>query len=158
MAGILSQRLDRLATGLGRGLIAGAAGTAAITLSATIEMKLRGRDASTVPQEVAAKVLGLEPESERAAKALGTAAHIASGLALGPVLPALDAAGVKEPAASATLFAVAWMPELVLVPVAGASEPPWKWGARELAISAVHHAAYTAAASAAWAALRAADS
>ena len=153
MAGILSERLDRFAMGLGRSLVAGAAGTAAITLSATIEMKLRGRDASTVPQEVAAKVLGLETQSERAAKALGAAAHVASGLALGPVLPALEAAGLEEPATSSALFAVAWMPELVLVPAAGASEPPWKWGVGEIAISAVHHVAYTAAASATWAAL-----
>ena len=153
MAGILSERLDRLAAFAGRSLVVGAAGTAAITLSATIEMKLRRRDASAVPQEVAGKVLGLEPQSERAAKALGAAAHIASGLALGPVLPALAAAGVDEPTASGVLFAAAWMPELVLVPMAGASEPPWKWGVVEIGISAIHHVAYTAAASATWAAL-----
>jgi hypothetical protein len=152
-----AHRADRFAAGLGRGLVAGAAGTAAITLSAVIEMKLRGREASTVPQEVAAKVLGLEPKSERAAKALGTVAHIANGLALGPVRPVLGAAGLNEPAASAALFGVAWLPELVLVPAAGASEPPWKWGVGELAISAVHHIAYTAAASGTWAALEQAD-
>jgi len=45
------------------------------------------------------------------------------------------------------------MPELVLVPAAGASDPPWKWGTGELGISAIHHVAYTAAASATWAAL-----
>ena len=154
MARSLADRIDRVAIGLGRGLIAGAAGTAAISLSATIEMKIRGRDPSAVPQDVASKVLGLKPQNERAEKALGAAAHIVSGVALGPVLPALGAAGVEEPAASAALFGVAWMPELVLVPVTGASEPPWKWGAAEIAISAVHHVAYTAAASATWAALR----
>ena len=153
----IAGRIDSFAIGLGRGLVAGAAGTAAITLSAVIEMKLRGRDASSVPEEVAAKLLRLEPKDERAAKRLGMLAHLANGLALGPLRPALAAADVREPAASAALFAVAWSPELVLVPATGASDPPWKWGAGELAISAVHHVAYTAAASGTWAALVATD-
>ena len=153
-----AQRIDSFAVGLGRGLVAGAAGTAAITLSAVIEMRVRGRDSSSVPQDVAAELLRIEPEDERAAKRLGMLAHLASGLALGPLRPALAAAGLHEPAASAALFAAAWSPELVLVPATGASDPPWEWGVGELAISAVHHVAYTAAASGTWAILASADS
>jgi hypothetical protein len=32
------------------------------------------------------------------------------------------------------------------VPALGAADPPWRWGAAELAISAWHHLVYAAAA------------
>jgi hypothetical protein len=49
----------RFASGVGRGILAGAVGTAAMTLSSTIEMKLRKRDPSTAPAEAASEVLGV---------------------------------------------------------------------------------------------------
>ena len=48
-------KLKELAEGVGKGLFAGAAGTAAMTISSTIEMKLRGRQASAVPARAAEK-------------------------------------------------------------------------------------------------------
>ena len=48
---------------------------------------------------------------------------------------------------------IAWTPDLVAVPAAGAAPPPWRWGVVELAISAVHHAVYAAAGEAVWRAL-----
>lgn len=53
----------------------------------------------------------------------------------------------------ASVLAIAWAPDLVAVPAAGASPPPWRWGAVELAISASHHVAYAAAGEAAYRAL-----
>jgi hypothetical protein len=43
----MSEPIARLADGIGKGLIAGLAGTAAMTIASTLEMKLRGRSAST---------------------------------------------------------------------------------------------------------------
>ena len=45
---------------------AGVAGTVAMTLSSTIEMKVRGRPASSTPALAATKVLGVEPVDEEA--------------------------------------------------------------------------------------------
>jgi hypothetical protein len=42
-----------LAQGVARGLLAGAIGTAAMTVSSTVEQKLRGREASTAPADAA---------------------------------------------------------------------------------------------------------
>jgi hypothetical protein len=53
-----------VAAGFGKGLFAGVAGTAAMTVSSTLEMKLSGRPASQTPAEAAEKVLQVEPESE----------------------------------------------------------------------------------------------
>jgi hypothetical protein len=57
-------KLGNVAAAFGKGVFAGVAGTAAMTLSSTIEMKLRGRPASSAPAQAAAKVLGVEPVDE----------------------------------------------------------------------------------------------
>ena len=57
----MSAKLGDLAAAVGKGLFAGAAGTVAMTVSSTIEMKLRGRLPSSAPARAAAKLLGVEP-------------------------------------------------------------------------------------------------
>jgi hypothetical protein len=47
-------KLGDVAAAVGKGLFAGAAGTAAMTLSSTIEMRLRRRPASSAPADAAA--------------------------------------------------------------------------------------------------------
>jgi len=141
------EALDAVAVALGRGLVAGVAATAAMTVASTTEMKLRRRAPSTAPAEVAGKLLGVE-RRDPAAPAhdrFATVAHAATGVSLGTVRGLLDLAGVRGPAAPAAFFAIAWAPDLVAVPASGASPPPWRWGAIELALSAAHHAVYAAA-------------
>jgi hypothetical protein len=53
-----------VAADFGKGLFAGVAGTAAMTVSSTLEMKLSGRPASQTPADAAEKVLQVEPEDE----------------------------------------------------------------------------------------------
>jgi hypothetical protein len=53
-----------VAANVGKGLFAGLAGTAAMTVSSTLEMKLSGRPASQTPADAAEKVLHVEPENE----------------------------------------------------------------------------------------------
>jgi hypothetical protein len=132
---------------LGASLAAGVGGTIAITASSTAEMKLRGRPPSTAPADAVQRLLGRElaPRTRRVA---GTVAHLASGLALGPPRVLLARLGVGEPAATALFALVAWTPDAVIVPALGVTDPPWRWGAGEIAISAVHHVAYAAGASA----------
>ena len=57
-------KLGDVAAAVGKGLFAGAAGTAAMTVSSSVEAKLRGRGASSTPAQAAAKVLGVEPVDE----------------------------------------------------------------------------------------------
>lgn len=65
----------------------------------------------------------------------------------------LDVAGVHGRAAPAAFFAIAWTPDLVAVPAAGAAPPPWRWGPLELVISAAHHVVYAVAGEATYRAL-----
>ena len=57
-------KLGDIAAAVGKGLFAGAAGTAVMTASSTLEAKLRGRGASTTPAQAASKALGVEPKDE----------------------------------------------------------------------------------------------
>ena len=56
--------LGDVAADFGKGLFAGAAGTAAMTVSSTLEMKLSGRGASQTPAEAAEEVLALSPRTK----------------------------------------------------------------------------------------------
>ncbi len=144
--------LDALAVALGRGLVAGTAATAAMTVATTAEMKLRRRAPSVAPAKVAGKLLGVKPR-KRSGDRFATVAHLATGTSLGTARGLLDVAGVRPPAAPAAFLAIAWLPDLVAVPAAGAAPPPWRWGPLELAISAAHHVVYAAAGEATYRAL-----
>lgn len=138
------EALDAVAIALGRGIVAGVAATAAMTVASTAEMTLREREPSTAPAKVAGRLLGVKPR-KRAGQRFATVAHLAAGTSLGTTRGLLDVAGVSDRAAPAAFFAIAWLPDLVVVPAAGAAPPPWRWGTLELAISAAHHAVYAAA-------------
>jgi hypothetical protein len=143
---------DRFAVAIGRGLVAGAAATAAMTVASTAEMKLRRRPPSMAPADVAARLLGVKPKRK---KRFGTVAHLTTGISLGAARGLLDVAGLPPNGAAAAFFAIAWTPDLVVVPAAGAAPPPWQWSVTETAISGAHHAVYAAAGEAAYRALRA---
>lgn len=151
---VASAALARASVALGRGLVAGVAGTAAMTVSSTLEMKLRRRAPSGAPAEVAGKLLGVEPREDGGGR-FATLAHAATGTSLGAARGLLGLAGVPDGPAAGAFAAIAWLPDLVAVPAAGAAPPPWRWGAGEVAISGLHHVVYAAAGEAAYRALRA---
>jgi hypothetical protein len=68
-------KLGNVAAAFGKGIFAGVAGTAAMTLSSTIEMKLRRRPASSTPALAAVKVLGVEPVDEEAEARFSNLVH-----------------------------------------------------------------------------------
>jgi hypothetical protein len=143
-----------LAAKIGRGLVAGAIGTAAMTVSSTLEQKLRGREASTAPADAAMKVLGIESFCDDAAKSrFSNVVHWAYGSAWGMPRALLDAAGLSPVAATAAHGAALWGSEQVMLPALGVAPPLWRWGAAEVAIDAWHHLVYTLATSAVYEAL-----
>ena len=52
--------ISTVASNIGKGLAAGLVGTAAMTVSSTLEAKLRGREFSNAPAKAAEKVLGID--------------------------------------------------------------------------------------------------
>lgn len=127
---------------LGRGLIAGAAGTLAITISQMIEMKINKRKPSSAPAKAASKVLDVKPATKEDAEQLSNQVHWAYGTAWGIVRGLSSLAGLKRWPATALHFGAIYTTALIMPPALKATPPVREWGAKAISIDAFHHAVY----------------
>jgi hypothetical protein len=97
-------KLGDVAASVGKGLFAGVAGTAAMTVSSTLEMKIRGRQASSAPAQAASKVLGVEPTGEAEEARFSNVVHWGYGTSWGAVWGLIDAIGIEGPSATTAHF------------------------------------------------------
>jgi hypothetical protein len=138
--------LEKLAGSVGAGLVAGFAGTAAMTVSSTLEARLRGRPASSAPARATAKVLGIETfESDLARARFNDLSHWGYGTGWGVVRGLLAAAGLSSRAAAADHGAAIYGAAQVTLPALDIAPPVVFWPRAEIAIDAFHHAVYAAA-------------
>jgi hypothetical protein len=146
--------MTSLPNAIGRGLLAGLAGTAAMTVSSTVEMRLRGRAASTAPADATAKVLGIQGFADDAAKnRFSNLVHWGYGTGWGVVHGLLDLGGLPPVKATAAHFAAIWGNEAVMLPRLDVAPPLHRWGMTEIAIDVLHHAVYATATGLAYEAL-----
>ncbi|WP_239647076.1 hypothetical protein [Nocardiopsis salina] len=134
--------LSTASAAVGRGLLAGLAGTAAMTVSSTLEARLRGRGPSSAPADAAAVVLGVRPEGEDGGL-FGTLVHWGYGTGWGAVRGLLGAAGLRGIPATGAHLAVVLGGEQVVLPATGISGPTWTWSSEEIALDLLHHSVYT---------------
>jgi hypothetical protein len=131
---------------IGRGLVAGLAGTAAITVSQMIEMRLRDREPSTAPAEAASRVLGvddvLENANDNQKQNLSHMVHWGYGTGWGTARALLDVLGIEGIGAALAQFAGIWATALFVMPKLENSKPANQWPAEEVEISAFHHIVY----------------
>ena len=144
---------DELTGALGKGLIAGAAGTAAMTVSSTLDAKLSGRGSSSAPADAAGAVLGVEGKDEAGEARFSNIVHWGYGTGWGAVRGLLGAAGVHGPAAMGAHWATVWGSSLAMLPALDIAPAPWKQEGRDVATDAFHHLVYAAGTSAAYAVL-----
>lgn len=145
--------LGHVAGDVGRGLVAGAVGTALMTASSTLEAKLEDREPSTVPAQAAEKVLGVDPVDDQAEARLSNSAHWAYGTAWGGVRGLLGALGLRGPTATLTHLGLVWGAGLVMLPKLRLAPKPTEWGAKTLALDLLHHSVYATGTGVAFAAL-----
>jgi MYXO-CTERM domain-containing protein len=138
--------VGKLAATLGIGLVAGFAGTVAITASQAIEMRLRRREPSDTPAKAAEKVLHIHPDDEQAEAVLNNGVHFAYGTTWGTFRSVLDLAGLRGLPASAVHFAAIQGAAFIVLPGLKVAPPVTEWGAKEIAIEMGHHAVYAIAA------------
>ena len=131
-----------------RSVIAGFAGTAAMTLAYRTEHALRPSvqgqldyDDSIVPGEIVASVLRLSDVTERGDAELGTALRWGYGSAFG-LWHGLLRRRLREPWASLIFGATLMSATFSLFPLLGRTPPPWRWPPDVLATSLATHAAY----------------
>ena len=138
--------LRAVAEGAGKGLVAGLAGTAAMTVSSSYEAKRRGRPPSTAPADAAAKVLGIEQFASDAAKdRFSNLVHWGYGTGWGAVRGVLGASEISPLAATAAHGAALYGSEQAMLASLGIAPPFWKWGVTEVGIDLLHHTVYVVA-------------
>lgn len=140
-SGPLLEKIGQFAATAGRGALAGLAGTALMTVSSMVEMKIRGREPSTVPAKAAGRVLGVQPRDPQGAKRFTNYVHWTYGMAWGAAGGMLHEILDEEVATAAHLASV-WGTELVMLPQMEVTPPVPEWGWGEVAIDLFHHVVY----------------
>jgi hypothetical protein len=142
----MRKAVNTVASDIGKGLVAGFLGTAAMTASSTLEARLRGRAASSAPARATAKVLGIKEFEDDIAKArFNDLSHWGYGTGWGVLRGLLDAIGLSPKAATAAHGAAIYGAAQVTLPALEVVPPAVFWPKEEIAIDAFHHAVYAAA-------------
>lgn len=142
--------IGKIAAAVGKGLFAGLVGTAAMTVSSTLEAKLRDRKPSTTPVDAAGIVLGFEAVGEREKARLSSLVHWAYGTLWGAPRGVLAVAGLPASAATLAHLGAVWGGEVAMLPQLGLAPPIKEWGPSEVAIDLWHHLVYVSATALAW--------
>jgi hypothetical protein len=136
---------------IARSILAGAAGTASLTLAYAVEHRLRPKtqgpldyDDSLVPGQIVASIMHLPHVTAREENDLGLALRWSYGSVFG-VWHGLLLRRYGEPVASAAFGATLMTATLTLFPVLGRTPPPWSWPRSVTATAFGTHAAYVGA-------------
>jgi hypothetical protein len=138
---------------IGKGLLAGVAGTAAISLSQYIEMSITKRKPSDATVKVASQITDVKPVNKDAKEKVSQEIHWAYGTAWGVARGLVGLTGLKGLPAAAVHFAAIWGTSMVMLPKYNAAKPITEQEPKAIAIDAMHHAVYALAAGAAYDAL-----
>jgi uncharacterized membrane protein YagU involved in acid resistance len=114
-----------------------------MTVSSTVEAKLRGRAFSTAPARAAQRVLGIkEFESPRDVARFSDLVHWGYGTGWGVVRALLGEVGLGSRLATPAHFGALWGSELVILPSLDVAPPAYLWPKQEVAIDVFHHLVY----------------
>ncbi len=134
-----------------RSLVAGAAGTAVMSLAYDVERRLRPRmqgpldyDDSLVPGQIIGGIMHLPNVTDREEYELGLGLRWSYGSAFG-MWHGLLRRHVREPWASVVFGVTLMTATLTLFPLLGRTPPPWRWPPSVLATAFGTHAAYVGA-------------
>jgi hypothetical protein len=134
-----------------RGVVAGAAGTATMTLAYAAARRLRPKidkpldyEDSLVPAEIVAGIMHLSALTDRQENELGLALRWSYGSGFG-IWHGLLRRRVGEPWASAAFGATLMTATLTMFPLLGRTPPPWRWPPSVMATAFGTHAAYVGA-------------
>ena len=134
-----------------RSVVAGSAGTAALTLAYAVEHRLRPKvrgpldyDDSLVPGKIVAAIMHLPHVTAREDNELGLALRWSYGSAFG-IWHGILRRHLREPWAAAAFGATLMSATFSLFPLLGRTPPPWRWPPDVLATSVATHVAYVTA-------------
>jgi hypothetical protein len=136
-----STTLGELGAAIGKGLIAGLAGTIAITISQMIEMKITKRKASTAPATAVKKTLHIEATPGNKEE-FSNEVHWVYGTSWGIMRGLLSMAGIRGFAATSLHLASIWGTAVNIQPKLDIAPPLSEWKTKDIAIDILHHTVY----------------
>ena len=110
-----------------RGLVAGAAGVAAMTLAEKLEQAFTGRPNSYVPAHTLERLVGLPARPDHERLGLNWAMRWGQGIALGAVRALMAERGLRGPVGSFLLLNLRLLNDQLLENATGVGAPPWTW-------------------------------
>ncbi len=135
------------ARALALGAAAGLAGTAAMTATQAIEMRLTRREPSLVPGQALAGLLRRDAQGEELER-LSTTMHWGHGIAMGALRGLMGHPGGRL--VGLGHFAALWGGDDALYVALGLAPPPWRWERSALLTDLGHKGVYAAVTSAAY--------
>jgi hypothetical protein len=134
--------LGELGNAIGKGLLAGLAATAAITISQMIEMKITKREPSNAPVKVVSETLGAKPATKDDKEKISQEIHWAYGTSWGIARGIIGLTGLKGWPATVVHFASIWGASMIMLPMYNAAPPVTEEKPHAVAIDGFHHAVY----------------
>jgi hypothetical protein len=129
-------------TVLFRGLVAGAAGVAAMTLAEKLEQRASGRPNSFVPAHTLERLLRQPFKRDEERLWMNWTMHWAQGILLGAVRSLMAAHGIRGPMGSFLFMNLRLTNDQILENSTGVGAPPWTWPVDEQALDLAHKAVY----------------
>jgi hypothetical protein len=143
-----STKRPSLATNVGRGALAGVAGSVVMTAwQKLVEMPLSEREDSYGPAILAEKLLPVKPSSDAARKRLNYATHTALGAMWGAAYGVAAHLGLRGARGAAATFGAIYTQDLVMITALGLDKP-WTWSRKDWTIDVLDKAVVIAATSA----------
>ena len=132
-----------LTRSLWHGVVAGAAGVAAMTAGEKLEQLVTRRPDSHVPGRVLQRLLGAaEPPAGAGPVALNWAMHAGQGVLMGVLRAVMANAGLRGPWSSAMFTVVRLTNDQIQENATGVGAPPWTWPRDELVVDLLHKTVY----------------
>ena len=128
-----------------RGLVAGAAGVAAMTAAEKVEQVLTTRPNSFVPAHTLERLLGLPPKPDEERRWLNWAMHWGQGILLGAARGLMAELGLRGPVGSFLFTNLRLLNDQTLENATGVGAPPSTWPRDEWVVDVLHKAVYSVA-------------
>ena len=141
----VTTRGRNLGAAAGRGVLAGLAGAAAMTVGEKLEQRLTGRQNSFVPGRAMLAATGGNPSDRAKPLVSNHAMHWGTAGLLGALRGVWAATGIRGPEANATHTVVRLAFDQTMENLTGVGAPPATWPAGERAIDVLHKGVYALA-------------
>ncbi len=125
-----------------RGLVAGLAGVAAMTLAEKLEQAVTKRPNSYVPAHTLERLLGLPHKPDEERLVMNWVMHWGQGILLGAVRGLMAEHGVRGPVGSLLFMNLRLLNDQTLENATGVGTLPWTWPIDEQVIDLSHKAIY----------------